>query len=94
MPFDHAAVAHQIAAGLGAARDLAHLRRTGAEAAAALYRATPHDTWCERVRLVLHGEKTKRWIAEPLTPLHNFPTQAALDIPIPSWRPTRRSFPR
>jgi hypothetical protein len=79
MPYDHAAVARQIAASQGLAEGLAGLRETGAEAAARLYHATPHDAWCDRVTEVLHQEKTKRWIAQPLTPLHTFPQEAPLD---------------
>src|SRR5690348_7698539 len=79
MPYDHAAVARQIAASQGLADGLAGLRETGAEAAARLYQATPHAAWCDRVTEVLHQEKTKRWIAQPITPLHTFAHEAPLD---------------
>ena len=81
MPFDHAAVAHQIAAGHGLAAGLADLRLTGEEAATALYQATPHEAWCDRVNEVLGREKTKRWVAQPITPLHTFPQHGPLDEP-------------
>lgn len=81
MPFDHAAVAHQISASRGAAAGLADLRLTGEEAATALYAATAHDAWCDRVEEVLGREKTKRWVAQPITPLHTFPHHGPLDEP-------------
>ena len=81
MPYDHAAVAHQIAASHGLAAGLAGQRQTATLTAAELYFATPHEVWCERVDALLHQEKTKRWIAAPLTPLHDFTPQAARDEP-------------